>query len=162
MSRPTLIQKSSILNLCVVVVAALLSMVSCTPSDQSESILIDGPVALADWHGKVVFINYWAEWCHPCRTEIPELNAFAEQNIENVKVLSVNFDGVSGEALSDQVAALGITFDTLLEDPRELLAAPPSVALPETLVVNRDGKLHLVLLGPQTIESLNEVLAGVP
>ena len=162
MSKPKLIQKIKILNLWVVVVATLLSTASCAPSDQTESILIDGPITLADWHGKVVFINYWAEWCHPCRTEIPELNAFAEQNIENVKVLSVNFDGVGGEALADQVAALGIAFDTLLEDPRDFLGAPPNVALPETLVVNREGKLHLVLLGPQTVESLNEVLAGVP
>ena len=153
--RPGLI-KGSLASL------ALLLAVACTPQEQTYPTLGGENVALSRLEGRVVFINYWAEWCRPCRVEIPELNAFASQHEDEITVLSVNFDGVSGETLVDQVAAMGIEFDTLLVDPRSALAAPPSVALPETLVIGRDGKLYKVLLGPQTLEGLNEMLQGMP
>lgn len=137
-------------------------LAACTPSEATYSTLNGEKIALSDWHGKVVFINYWAEWCRPCRTEIPEFNTFALRNPDELKVFSVNFDGVQGQALIEQVKAMSIEFDTLLGDPRSALGAPPSVALPETLVIGRQGELHKVLVGPQTLEQLNEVLLEVP
>src|SRR5690606_11211450 len=72
--------------------ALCLALVGCGAADL-------GP----DQHGAVVtpqslqgqwlVINYWAEWCAPCRKEIPELNALPE-HIDGVRVLGVNFDGL--------------------------------------------------------------------
>ena len=121
-----------------------------------------GSVSLEELEGKVVLINYWAEWCRPCRIEIPELNQFAQNHFNSVRVLSVNFDGVEGEQLIEQVAALGIEFDTLLQDPRDALAVPASGGLPETIVLNRKGEVQEVLLGPQTQKSLQAVLLSIP
>lgn len=121
-----------------------------------------GSVQLDALQGKVVLINYWAEWCRPCRIEIPELNHFAKQYPDRVRVLSVNFDGVAGEALRQQVKALGIEFDTLLQDPRADLGVPASGGLPETIVLNPDGEVQAVLLGPQTRESLAAILLPIP
>ena len=59
-------------------------------------------------------INYWAIWCKPCRDEIPELNLLNQ--IENVVVLGVNFDGKVDEALFSDVSNLGIAFD-IIDDP---------------------------------------------
>ena len=135
---------------------------ACGPAETRYPTLNGEYVTLSDWHGKVVFINYWAEWCRPCRAEIPELNTFAQQYSQDAKVFSVNFDGVNGADLVEQVAAMGIEFDTLLADPRNALGALPSAALPETLVIGRQGQLHQVLLGPQTLKSLKEVFLSVP
>ena len=53
-------------------------------------------------------INYWAEWCGPCRVEIPELNALEKQlQGQSVGVFGVNFDGLQGKELSDAATALG-------------------------------------------------------
>ena len=140
------------------VFATLLLAAACTQSTPTYSVMGGGQVDFASLHGKVVLVNYWATWCKPCRTEIPELNAFAKLHEGRVRVLSVNFDGVQGPALVEQVAELGIEFDTLLLDPRKLWAAPDALGLPETLVIGRDGQLHKVLLGPQTLEGLNAIL----
>jgi thiol-disulfide isomerase/thioredoxin len=150
------------LAILLIVLYSGLATTACAPQETSYPTLEGKHVTLSGWQGKVVFINYWAEWCRPCRVEIPELNQFAKQHSENAKVFSVNFDGVNGADLIEQVAALGIEFDTLLVDPRGVLGAPPSAALPETLVIGRQGKLYKVLLGPQTLESLNEVMSGAP
>ncbi|HEX4881185.1 MAG TPA: TlpA disulfide reductase family protein [Porticoccaceae bacterium] len=121
-----------------------------------------GELALESLRGRWVFINYWAEWCAPCREEIPELNAFAAAHPDRVRMLSVNFDGVIGEPLSGQLAALGITFPTLLADPRTALGVPPAQGLPETLVIDPEGRLHRVLQGPQTRATLAAAMDAAP
>ena len=126
------------------------------------NLLGGGSLSLNELEGKVVLINYWAEWCRPCRIEIPELNQFALDHHNSVRILSVNFDGVEGQQLIEQVAALGIGFDTLLQDPRDALAVPASGGLPETIVLNRKGEVQEVLLGPQTQQSLQIMLLSIP
>ncbi len=137
---------------------SLLLLNGCGAGESRYDLLNGGSVSFEELQGKVVLINYWAEWCRPCRIEIPELNHFAQQYPDSVRVLSVNFDGVEGEALLGQVQALGIEFDTLLQDPRYNLAVPASGGLPETIVLNRSGEVQEVLLGPQTLKSLEAIL----
>lgn len=138
---------------------ALLALSGCPALERSYPLLKGDAVALSELRGKWVFINYWAEWCAPCRAEIPELNAFAVAHPADVRVLSVNFDGASGASLEAQVATLGIAFPTLLVDPRADLSLPAPLALPETVVIDREGKVHQVLSGPQTLATLEQVLA---
>lgn len=96
-------------------------------------------------------INYWAIWCKPCREEIPELNQLNQ--IENVVVLGVNFDGKVGEALVSDAGDLGIAFDIIDDPAASLNIARPSV-LPTTLVLSPEGLLVVTLVGPQTAESI--------
>ncbi len=66
-------------------------------------------------------LNYWAEWCGPCRTEIPELNVLAEQlKGKKIGVFGVNFDNVQGEELKSASEKLGIAFTVLAQDPADL------------------------------------------
>ena len=120
------------------------------------------PVSLEALKGKVVLINYWAIWCSPCRQEIPELNALQQEYPEQVKVLGVNFDGVTGQQLQDQVTRMGIAFTQLEEDPRDAYGVAASGVLPETLVIDRRGEFQQVLLGPQTLHNLRHVVASLP
>ncbi len=137
---------------------SLLFLNACGAGESRYDLLGGGSVSFEELRGKVVLINYWAQWCRPCRVEIPELNHFAQQHPDSVRVLSVNFDGVKGEVLLQQVQALGIEFDTLLQDPRYDLAVPASGGLPETIVLSRSGEVQEVLLGPQTRQSLEAIL----
>jgi len=115
----------------------LLCLSGCSPQDASS-----------DW----TFVNYWAEWCKPCIKEIPELNRLNER--DGYRVLGVNFDGATGAALEEQIAALGVAFPTLAEDPGSSLGLERPRVLPTTLVLAPDGSLRDVLVGPQTADSL--------
>ena len=98
-----------------------------------------------------VLVDYWAEWCGPCRVEIPELNALESQlQGQSVGVFGVNFDGLQGKELSDASAALGITFTVLAQDPAEIFDLPRSEALPVTYIVDDKGKVRAQMLGEQT------------
>ena len=101
--------------------------------------------------GQWVVINYWAEWCAPCRSEIPQLNALAVQlEAQSVSVMGVNFDGLQGADFSKASQAMGIEFTVLEQDPAARYGLPPSAVLPVTYIVDDQGQMRERLLGEQT------------
>lgn len=122
--------------------------------------LADGSVGVfAPGDGRWMLINYWAEWCGPCRKEIPELNRLHEaRETLGVVVFGVNYDGLQGERLRNLAEAMEIRFPVLAEDPRALWNVEAPEVLPSTLVIDPRGGLKEVLVGPQTYESLTRLL----
>ncbi len=108
---------------------------------------------LADYEGRWVVVNYWAQWCKPCIKEIPELNSL-QNHYPQVAVLGVNYDGATGEGLQQQIDSLGVAFPTLITEPSAQLGIRLPDVLPTTLILNPEGKLVHTLVGPQTLESL--------
>ncbi len=105
----------------------------------------------------LVFVNYWAIWCGPCREEIPELNKFAREHSDSLTVVAINFDGISGEQLQQEIDEMGITFASIdLQEGEQLGLEKPSV-LPTTYVL-QSGKVVRTLLGPQTLQDLEVAL----
>ncbi|CAD5109065.1 Thiol-disulfide oxidoreductase ResA [Pseudomonas carbonaria] len=115
-------------------------------------------VAVERLEGQWLVINYWAEWCAPCRTEIPELNLLAEQLAGQAEVFGVNFDGLQGEELAKGAEDLGIRFTVLATDPAPRFDLPRSEALPVTYIVDASGKVRARLLGEQNAEGLRKRL----
>ena len=111
---------------------------------------------IANHQGQWVVINYWAEWCAPCKKEIPELNELARQWPDALAVYGVNADGVVGAELSAQSRRMGIEFEVLPQDPRDVLRLARPAALPTTYLFNPQGELGFKLVGPQTAEELLE------
>ncbi|WAJ39454.1 TlpA disulfide reductase family protein [Pseudomonas sp. GOM7] len=105
--------------------------------------------------GQWLVINYWAEWCAPCRTEIPQLNALSKAlETQSAKVIGVNFDGLQGEDLKRAADAFDIQFTVLAQDPAPRFALPHNDVLPVTYIVDDQGKLRERLVGEQTSAGL--------
>lgn len=131
-------------------------LAGCDPNSTVEA---KGQQATVDQaQGTWLLINYWAVWCKPCIEEIPELNAFAREHQKQVTVFGVNFDGSTGETLKAQVNKLQIKFPTLSTDPARQLGYERPTVLPTTVLINPQGELHRILLGPQTADSLAQAL----
>ena len=107
----------------------------------------------SDMQGKWQVINYWATWCAPCIREIPELIRLDENN-DNVVVFGVNFDAPEGEEIARQIEKMGITFPIYLEDPHVRLGIQMPEVLPTTVLMDPEGKIAGVLVGPQTEAAL--------
>ncbi len=131
----------------VLYLLAMLALVACSPAEKP-----DQGLQLAQLRGQWVVINYWATWCKPCIQEIPELNALDQ--LPQVTVLGVNYDGASGDELQQQRQKLGIAFATLDSDPARQLGVARPVVLPTSLVLDPQGQVHTTLVGPQTLETL--------
>jgi thiol-disulfide isomerase/thioredoxin len=118
-----------------------------------------GKVTAAQLDGQWLVINYWAEWCAPCRTEIPELNALEQQfKGQGARVLGVNYDALQGPALSAASAKMGIEFTVLAQDPAPRYQLPRADVLPVTYIIDDKGRTRERLLGEQTAEFLSERL----
>jgi len=123
------------------------------------------PVTFTDLTGNSValsgdqwlVLNFWAEWCEPCREEVPELNALASSG--QVRVLGVDFDNSQGEMLVNKARALDIRFPVLRESPLTALQVPPPQVLPATFIISPKGAVAATLFGPQTRQSLEVELA---
>ncbi|WOJ96402.1 TlpA disulfide reductase family protein [Congregibacter brevis] len=123
----------------------LVGLGACGPQGAQDAISLDHK---GDW----TFVNYWAKWCKPCIQEVPELNLLHAR--EGIRVLGVNYDGAVGEELQAQLENLNVQFPTLPEDPAARYQIERPQVLPTTLVINPQGELSAVLIGPQTEASL--------
>ena len=114
---------------------------------------------LADWHGKVVVLNFWASWCGPCRDESPMLERW-HQRIKRSggTVLGVDVEDVTSDARAF-VRKYRLTYP-MLRDGEGSSAKPFGVVgYPETLVIDRRGRIAAALRGPVDEEFMRQEVA---
>jgi thiol:disulfide interchange protein len=86
-----------------------------------------------DWKGKVVVLNYWATWCVPCRSEIPEFNKLqAELGVKDVEVVGISMDADDPEAVKPFLRKNPMNYTVGL-------GSGSMDQLPVTLVLDRNG-----------------------
>ena len=134
-----------------------LFLISCEKGD--IEIFDSKPIFSSSLNGEWILVNYWADWCPPCIKEMPELESFYKQNKSKALVLAYNFDRLEGEELRDQIERFKVNVPSILTDPGLLFgwSAPPS--LPATYIITPDGNLVETLIGPQTKDSLEEIIS---
>lgn len=137
--------------------AALVCAVFLTACDKPVAPTEQVQDAAALREKPLLFINYWAIWCGPCREEIPELNKFARQHSDALTVVAVNFDDNSGEQLQQEISDMGIAFASADLQTTEQLGLKKPTVLPTTYVL-QNGELVRTLLGPQTLQDLEAAL----
>tara|TARA_E500000331_G_scaffold52822_1_gene46209 strand:+ start:270 stop:755 length:486 start_codon:yes stop_codon:yes gene_type:complete len=102
-----------------------------------------------------LLLNYWADWCLPCKEEIPELNELhREAKDHGLAVFGVSFDALVGGALEEQVEKMEIEFPVLIEDPRQIFGYGEPEVLPMTVLIDSEGTISKILIGPQTLDGI--------
>jgi peroxiredoxin len=156
----------------VFVVLGLLAVLGCAggalkkgdPAPELVLESLDGStVRLSDYRGRPVLINFWASWCAPCREEMPELQkVFAAQQADGLVILAVNTtfqDRV--EDVRRMRTELGLTFPILLDRDGKAAAAYRASAWPTSVFVDRQGRVHLVQVGPMSWRFVESVLREI-
>ena len=107
------------------------------------------PVALSDFRGKTVVLNFWATWCPPCRAEMPELQQVWEERGEgrDLVVLAVDVEE-SADAVADFVENFGLTFPVALDADGSVADRYGLPGLPSTFFIDARGVLRSQVLGP--------------
>jgi cytochrome c biogenesis protein CcmG/thiol:disulfide interchange protein DsbE len=101
----------------------------------------DGRVAIVDYIGRPMVINFWATWCRPCRDEAPLLEAaWREYRDRGVIFIGVDTNDFTGDA-KDFVDEFRVTYPIAYDGPGRLWEPWGLTALPETFIVDRDGTI---------------------
>ena len=111
---------------------------------------LDGKkVTLRDFRGKVVFLNFWASWCAPCREEMPAMEelyqAFKDKGFV---VMAVNVKE-SQKAAAAFSTELKLTYPILLDPKGEVSVLYGAWALPLTYLIDREGVIVARAFGPR-------------
>ena len=111
-------------------------------------------VSLTEQRGRVVFINLWATWCAPCRTEAPALERlYRELGGQGFEVLAISIDDADQrEAVESFRDEFQLTFPILLDPGRVVYAAYQATGVPETFVVDAEGRLAEWFIGPRSYD----------
>ncbi|HJA93176.1 MAG TPA: redoxin domain-containing protein [Candidatus Eisenbergiella merdipullorum] len=124
----------------------------------------------SDYKGKTVFLNFWATWCPPCKSEMPDIQALYEKYGENegdLIVLGVanpktndmpgNQDGTV-EEVTDYLEENKITFPVVMDTTGELFYWYGISAFPTTFMIDRNGNVYGYVTGALTADMMESIV----
>jgi peroxiredoxin len=106
------------------------------------------PVSLGDYRGKVVLVNNWATWCPPCKTEMPELQAYYRIHTKQGFVIVAIESGEPANTVTGFVQQFGLTFPVWLDLDGNAVETFKNWDLPSSYVVDQQGILRMSWTGP--------------
>jgi thiol-disulfide isomerase/thioredoxin len=122
-------------------VGTLTLAVRAAPAPDLRFETASGPLALDSLRGKVVYLDYWASWCVPCRHSFPWMNEMqARFGNQGFVVLAVNVDADRTEAqkfLAAQPARFTVAFDPKGEAARSMRLK----GMPSSFLIDRHGNV---------------------
>ena len=135
------------------------------PAPEFKLTALDGqPLTIAALQGKVVFLNFWATWCGPCRAEIPDLIALQDRYKGRLQIIGLNVDDEEAD-IQKYVDETGINYPVAMtsNDVRIQFGGIP--ALPTSFVLDTAGRVvqkHVGLWNPSVYETEIRSLLGMP
>lgn len=113
--------------------------------------LNDNEVRLSDYRGKVVFLNFWATWCKPCREEMPSMEVLYKNfEKDGLVILAVSIDRVTTKKeIPPFVKSLNLTFPVLVDSWGQTDKRYKLMGVPETYIIDREGTLREKVIGPR-------------
>ena len=165
----------------IIVALGLLLIQACTPSsqamqgDQQEAAVginvgeiapdftlldLDGnEVGLSEFRGEVVFVNFWATWCPPCRAEMPDIESLY-QEYKDKGVVVIGIDIGESEATVRQFVQQGGYSWTFVLDSTGAVAANYNIrAIPTSFFIDREGVIQAINTGAMTKRGMEATLA---
>ena len=105
-------------------------------------------IALNQFRGQVVVLNFWATWCLPCNEELPSLMTMQDRtSAKGVVVLGISID-VDGDAYHRFLKQWNINFLTVRDPEQKVSGLYGTHGWPETYIIDRQGVLRRKVVGP--------------
>lgn len=111
-------------------------------------------VKLSDFKGKKVLLNFWATWCPPCRSEIPDLEKFHQKS--DVAVIGV--DSLSQErnttVVSEFIKEYDMTYPVLKDKDGLIISMYQVQSYPTSYLIDSKGRISNIAVGPLNEEQM--------
>jgi cytochrome c biogenesis protein CcmG/thiol:disulfide interchange protein DsbE len=125
---------------------------------------------LSDYRGKVVFLNFWATWCKPCKEEMPSMQALWDNlKKEDFVMLAISMDRVTTKKdIPPFVENMKLTFPILTDSWGQTDNRYKLMGVPETYIIDQNGVLREKVIGPrdwtrpESMETIVQLLQKQP
>ena len=116
--------------------------------------LDDKTTKLSDLKGNVVIVDFWATWCGPCVAALPHLDKlYKEQSDKGLKVLAVDLQEEK-DKVQAFVTKKGWGLPVVLDSDGAVAGQYKAEAIPETIVIGKDGKVKQIFVGGGNEEAI--------
>lgn len=121
---------------------------------------------LSDYKGKTVFLNFWATWCGPCRSEMPDIQKLYEtyetEGDNAVIILGVAAPGLDQEKDEAGIKAFldenGYTYPTLMDTTGDLFSEYGISSFPTTFMIDREGNVFGYVSGALNEDMMKNII----
>ena len=173
---PTQLNRKSIATLIIPNILFWVLMLA-TPTFASEDPPVDAPqfslpsldgrdLALSDYQGKYLLVNFWATWCGPCKVEMPSLESLYQKfKNRNFAMIAVSNDIFGAQVVEPYIQTQQLTFPVGLDPKLRVSNEFGVISLPTTFLIDPQGKIIGVLNGaenwsdPKTFLYFDQLLA---
>jgi cytochrome c biogenesis protein CcmG/thiol:disulfide interchange protein DsbE len=132
----------------------ILPLVNCAYAQENSNIASDfdlpgkqSNVKLSESKGKLVYLDFWASWCGPCKQSFPWMNALQERyKSKGLEVIAINLDANNEDAqkfLATTPAKFTVAFDSKGRTPLQYGVK----GMPTSYLISRDGKIIMQHMG---------------
>jgi peroxiredoxin len=153
---------------CAALTTAVLVLSSQAPGsaapDFTLKTLTGDTATLSRFQGRPVFLNFWATWCGPCRTEMDEIaRAYRAHSNEGLQVLAIDLTDQERKMkdVREFVDELQMPFPVLLDEKGKVRKRYVLRGVPTSVFIDARGVVRLVNPGPITNETMQRGLAEI-
>ncbi|CAB1240980.1 Thiol-disulfide oxidoreductase ResA [Ruminococcaceae bacterium BL-6] len=123
------------------------------------------PVKLSAFFGKPIVLNFWASWCLPCKSEMPEFNE-VYKDVEKEGVAFLMVDLVDGhyetkETGMQYIAEQGFSFPVYFDTEQKAADAYGILSIPSTILIDKEGYIATTEQGPMDAETLRKKIDAI-
>jgi len=115
-------------------------------------------LALEEYRGKVVLLNFWATWCAGCQVELPKFSAWQKKyNLQGFRVLAVSMDDTVAP-VRETVRRLQLDFPVVMGDAQLGDEYGGLLGLPVTYLIDREGKILAKFNGDSDLDDMERTI----
>ncbi|WP_234117625.1 cytochrome c biogenesis protein/redoxin [Clostridium hydrogenum] len=122
---------------------------------------------LSDYRGKVVFLNFWATWCPPCRGELPHIQEIYKEyknNSKDVIILGVTAPNLGQEGSKEYISKFlnsnGYNFPVMFDNSGDVMDEYSIQAFPTTFIIDKEGNIKEYVPGAMDKNTMELLING--